>query len=115
MSKRNDKLLILDILDCIAKIQRYTKGYTLREFTRDTKTIDAVVRNIEIIGEASKHLSRKIKSRIDLPWKQVIGMRNIIVHEYFGVDVKIVWKIVNSQLDELKDLFENALNKTEEE
>ncbi len=114
MSKRNDKLLILDILDCIAKIQQYTKGYTLREFSRDTKTIDAVVRNIEIIGEATKHLSRSIKSRIALPWKQIVGMRNIIVHEYFGVDVKIVWRIVSSQLDEIKVLFEKTLSATDE-
>jgi len=114
MSKRNDKLLILDILDCIAKIQRYTMGYTMREFSRDTKTIDAVVRNIEIIGEAAKHLSRSIKSRINLPWKQIIGMRNIIVHEYFGVDVKIVWMIVRSQLDEIKILFEKALSAADE-
>ncbi len=62
MSKRNDKLLILDILDCIAKIQRYTKGYTLREFTRDTKTIDAVVRNIEIIEKHQSIFPEKLKA-----------------------------------------------------
>lgn len=113
MSKRNNRLLVQDILDCITKIEKYILGYTFAKFVKDSKTTDAVVRNIEIIGEASKHLSKVTKSKIDLPWKQISGMRNIIVHEYFGVDLKIVWKIAKSQLKPLKQNFEILLKELE--
>ena len=108
MSKRNDKLLVLDILDALNKISNYTHGLSYKNFASDSKTVDAVTRNIEIIGEASKHLSKKFKDKIDLPWPRIIGMRNIIVHEYFGVDTKIIWKIVTEQIESLKDVFEKS-------
>jgi uncharacterized protein with HEPN domain len=111
MSKRNDKILILDIVDSITKIKRYSEGLNYRQFSKDDKTIDAVVRNFEIIGEASNHLSKIVKGEIELPWKRIVGMRNIIVHEYFGVDTRIVWRIITDELDSLLDEFNKYLEK----
>ena len=110
MSKRNDKLLLLDILDSISKIFEYTKGYSFRDFSKDSKTIDAVVRNFEIIGEAANHISKKLRKDFDIPWERIIGLRNVIIHEYFGVDLKIIWKIIKQQLNDLKKQLEKILD-----
>jgi uncharacterized protein with HEPN domain len=111
MSRRNDRLLILDIIDSIEKVKRYSEGLNYRQFSKDYKTIDAVVRNFEIIGEASNHLSKKVKDGIKLPWRRIIGMRNVIIHEYFGVDTRIVWKIITDELNSLLDEFRKYLEK----
>lgn len=76
MPKRNDQLLLLDILESISSIQDYIKDLDYKTFLADKKTKDAVVRNLEIIGEASKHISKRNKDRIDVPWKRVGGLRN---------------------------------------
>jgi len=107
MSKRNDQLLFLDILDSINRIENYIKDLDYKTFLTDHKTKDAVVRNLEIIGEASKHISKRNKDKLDVPWKRVSGLRNRIVHEYFGVDYKIVWRIITEQLNDLKTAIEN--------
>ncbi|MBA4407244.1 hypothetical protein C0389_08225 [bacterium] len=113
MSKRNDKLLLLDILDSIHKILLYTKGLDFRTFAKDQKTIDAVVRNIEIIGEASKHVSKKLKDKSAVPWIRIVGLRNRIVHEYFGVDLRIVWKIITEQLIDFEETIKELITITE--
>ena len=100
---------LLSILEAIEKIEIYTKGFNQRSFLKDSKTIDAVTRNIEIIGEASKFISKSLRNSTDLPWKRIIGMRNVVVHEYFGVDAKIVWKIVKDQLGDLKKMLVTKL------
>ena len=88
---RSYRAYLQDMRDCMAKILDYTDGYDYSQFTKDEKTIDAVVRNIEIIGEASKHLPNSIK-RLDsqIPWKAIAGMRDKLVHDYFGVDIRFV-------------------------
>lgn len=84
---RNWKIRITDILQCIAKIQRYTKGYTFDDFQEDEKTIDSVLRNLEIIGEAARHVPAEIRARHpDLPWAEMLTMRNIVIHEYHLAD-----------------------------
>lgn len=113
MSKRNDKLLLLDILDSIHKIRIYTNGLNFRTFAKDQKTIDAVVRNIEIIGEASKHVSKKLKDKSVVSWIRIVGMRNRIVHEYFGVDLRIVWKIITEQLIDFEKTIKELITFTE--
>lgn len=91
--------MLEDILEAIAKIARYTPAYDLRQFIADEKTVDAVVRNLEIIGEAVTKLPENLKSQNpDVDWKRLKGMRNRIVHEYFGVDLGIVWTIITEQL-----------------
>ncbi len=95
MSSREWVFRIQDILKAIEKIERFTDGMTLTQFEKNEMVIDAVVRNLEVIGEASKSVSVAVKrSNTDIPWTQMSGMRNLLIHEYFGVDVKIVWHTV---------------------
>lgn len=77
-------------------------------FQKNSLVEDAVVRNFEIIGEASKHIPEEIKSQYpDIPWKEMAGMRDKIIHEYFGIDLEIVWKTVNIRLPQLRPLLKN--------
>ena len=111
MKERNFKLYLKDILDAIEKIERYVKNLSLEDFTKNELVIDAVIRNFEIIGEASKNIPDDLKlSYPDIPWKEMTGMRNKMIHEYFGVDLDIVWKTVKTRLPQLaavlKDIYE---------
>lgn len=102
MSDRSPKLLIEDILSSAQKIQRYTAGMTFEQFTADEKTVDAVARNFEIIGEAASRLPSEFKSNFStIDWDRIRGFRNRIVHDYFGIDYSIVWKIIEDYLPEL--------------
>ena len=91
MPKRNPTLLLEDILAAITKINRYIDGLDQAAFLNDDKTVDAVVRNLEIIGEASRQLPNEFKADYtDVPWHEIAGLRNRIVHDYMGVDLEIV-------------------------
>jgi len=95
MSKRTPKLLLEDIIESAEKILQYTKGISFEEFSKDNKTVDAVIRNFEIIGEASNLLPDEIKEKYsEIDWHRIRGFRNRIVHDYFGVDLQIIWKII---------------------
>ena len=110
MSKRDVRLFLYDILECIEKIERYTRDLSFDEFVRNDLVIDAVIRNLEIIGEAVKNIPEDIRSKYpDIPWKQIIGFRNIVIHHYFGVDLNIVWTIVRLQLPYLKKSVEKIV------
>lgn len=103
MSKRNNKLLLEDILHSIEKIEIYTHNLTFEEFLNDIKTMDATVRNFEIIGEAANRLSEDFKSSYKtIEWNKLRGFRNRIVHDYFGIDYSIVWTIIEKNLHKLK-------------
>jgi len=94
MSKRSVKLLLEDILEAIENIQNYTLKNSFEEFMTDQKTKDAVVRNFEIIGEAASKLPKEFrKDNPQIDWPGVIGFRNVLVHNYFGIDYHIVWTI----------------------
>jgi uncharacterized protein with HEPN domain len=94
MSKRSTDLLIDDILDSAQKILDYTLGLTLEQFTADSKTVDAVIRNFEIIGEAANRLPEEFREKhSEIDWHKIRGFRNRIVHDYFGIDYSIVWVI----------------------
>lgn len=85
-----------------------------KAFSSDRKTQDAVVRNLEVIGEASRHLSDELKSQSnEIEWAKIIGFRNILAHEYFGVSIPIVWDIVRNKLDPLKEACTKLLKKME--
>jgi uncharacterized protein with HEPN domain len=108
--KKNNKLYFKDILDSITKIESYTKGMSFRNFSHNKMVIDAVIRNFEIIGEAAKNLPPKTKSMHKaIPWKEMAGMRDKVIHEYFGVDLKIVWKTIKQSLPELKKALKKIL------
>ena len=102
MSKRDSKLLISDILDSAHKILAYTDGLTFEAFTKDSKTVDAVIRNFEIIGEAANRLPEDFKELFpEIDWHRIRGFRNRIVHDYFGIDYSIVWVIKETFLPHL--------------
>ena len=94
MSKRTSSLLISDIIDSGQKILTYTEGLTYKQFLVDSKTVDAVIRNFEIIVEAANRLSEEFKDKHpDIEWHRIKGFRNRIVHDYSGIDYEIVWQI----------------------
>lgn len=106
MSKSDPKLLLSDILGSIEKIKSYTEGHTFDTFIEDAKTLDAVIRNFEIIGEAANRLPEDFKdSHEAINWFRIRGFRNRIVHDYMGIDFQIVWTIIDKDLDKLgKDI-----------
>ena len=102
MSKRSHQLLIGDIIESGIKILDYTNNLTFEEFVKDDKTIDAVIRNFEIIGEAANRLPEDFKDEnSDIDWHRIRGFRNRIVHDYFGIDYSIVWEIKTSFLPDI--------------
>lgn len=112
MSKRDNILLLEDMLDSALKIKRYTANLTFNSFLNDEKTIDAVVRNFEIIGEAANRIDTDFKSRNpEIDWNRIRGFRNRIVHDYFGIDYEIVWEITENNLDELIYLLKGKTGK----
>lgn len=103
MPDRPDRLLIQDMLESISKIRIYTAGYSKTDFENDSKTVDAVIRNLEIIGEAATKTSEELKdSTPEVNWFQLRGLRNRIVHDYVGIDFNIIWDIVNQRLEQLE-------------
>lgn len=110
MHKRAHKLFIEDILDSINKIEEYIKGMNYEVFAKNRLVIDAVIRNLEIIGEAAKNIPANERDKTpDIPWRRMVGLRNIAVHEYFGVDLSIVWRIITKNLPETKPKIEKML------
>lgn len=102
MSKRDSLLLLADILEAVEKIKKYTAGLSFEMFIEDSKTLDAVIRNFEIIGEAANRLPEEYKDKYPtIDWFRIIGFRNRIVHDYMGIDYKIVWTIVQKYIDQL--------------
>lgn len=93
MASRDD-IYIAHILQAIERIQTYTEKLDYAKFVDDTLKQDAVIRQLEIIGEAAKNLSREFKDKVDLPWKDIMGMRDVAIHEYFDIDIETVWDTV---------------------
>ena len=108
MSKRDPKLLVNDILESCGKILSYTENLDFDAFCGDSKTIDAVIRNFEIIGEAANRLPEEFKeAHPSIDWYRIRGFRNRIVHDYMGIDYGIVWEIRSSYLSLLIDSLQN--------
>ena len=111
---RDYRLYLDDILEAIDRIREYVQDMDDEAFISDRKTQDAVVRNLEIIGEASRNLSDELKARSDdIEWSKIIAFRNILAHEYFGVSVPIVWDIVRNKLDALRETCKKLLSQLE--
>ena len=101
--KRDYRLYIDDLLEAITKIETYIKGASFDTFSKDSKTIDAVVRNFQIIGEAAKHIPEEVRTKYQhVPWKEMAGMRDKLTHEYFGVKLEVVWETLKKRLPEVK-------------
>lgn len=110
MSEREIKNLLEDIYDAIKKIISYTKAMSYEDFIRDDKTVDAVVRNFEIIGEASNRIPDDFKTEHpEIEWRRIVGFRNRIIHEYFGIDYENLWRIKNENIPTLSEFMEQIL------
>ena len=99
---RDSRIYLEDIIEATRKITAYTSGLTKVAFLGDEKTLDAVVRNLEVIGEAVKKLPEDLRAKhTALEWKKIAGLRDILIHEYFGLDAEIVWDIVQNKIPAL--------------
>ena len=103
MSNRPIDLLLSDILESIDRVPQYIKGLSFDAFSNDQKSIDAVVRNLEIIGEAANRLPDEFREKHpQVEWHKVVGLRNRIIHDYFGIDLEIIWQIIHANLPKLR-------------
>ena len=107
---RDWKIRAQDILDCIAKIQSYTQGMTLEQFHEDSLRIDAVTRNLEIIGEAAGRIPLEVQEAYpDIAWLEMRGMRNIMAHDYFRVSISLLWYTIQQDLPVLAEQIQHLL------
>lgn len=101
--KKDAKIFIEHILESIGYIQHYLKGITEKEFCSSVQLQDAVIRRIEIIGEAVKNIPVEIKNNYPkIHWKKIVGMRDILIHEYFGIDLELTWRVAKQDIPKLK-------------
>jgi len=112
--KKEERTYIMyleDILSGMSRIAEYIEGYDFEKFKKDYKTVDAVIRNFEVIGEAARNLPTEIKKKHpEVPWKEMYALRNRISHEYFGVDYEIIWDVATNYLPENRLQIEKLLN-----
>ena len=101
--KRDARVYVADILESIAKIEEYTAEIDFSHFLDNSQIQDAILRRLEIIGEAVKHIPKDLKKlHPDVPWKEIAGLRDVLIHEYFGVKPDRIWKVVSQDIPELK-------------
>ena len=116
MKTRDYRDYLQDILDAVNDIESFVDNMTYEEFIKDRKTLNAVVRSIEIIGEATKNIPEPMKAKYkELPWKQMAGMRDKLIHAYFGIDTETLWKVSQRQHPTTKSVNQKMLNEQEKQ
>lgn len=98
---------IQDILTSIMDVEEFIEGMTFEDFSNDKKTVNAAIRSLEVLGEATRHIPRNVRAKYkEVPWAKMAGLRNVLIHEYMGVDLKTVWNIMTKRIYELKPAIE---------
>jgi len=114
--KRDYRVYLRDILQAFHNAQQFVEGLSYEKFITDRKTISAVIRELEIVGEATKQIPASIKKKYpNIPWSDMSGMRDKLIHFYFGVDMEIVWETVKVRIPELEPLIEKVLADLEQQ
>ena len=109
---RNEIMYLQDIAKSCEKILRFTAGLTFTDLIQDEKAYDAVVRNLEIVGDAAKHISEDLRKQLpDIEWRKIAGMRDMLAHAYFGIDNDILWDVVQNKVPQLAKVTNAFLNK----
>ena len=112
--EKSDNIFLIHILDSISKIEQYLDGIEKEEYDKNTLIQDGVIRQLEIIGEAAKNISSALReSNTQLPWQDMAGMRDKLIHHYFGIDTELVWETAKNDLPFLKPEIQNILDKIE--
>lgn len=107
---RDHKVYLEDILEAARKIREFTAGMSLDSLSKDAKTLDAVIRNLEVIGEAVKCLPDDVRNRQpDVEWRKIAGLRDILIHEYFGINIEVVWDVIQHKLSGLEEVAKKLL------
>jgi uncharacterized protein with HEPN domain len=108
---RDSSVYLDDIRSAIQRIRDYAAGMDIEDFKADPKTQDAIIRNLEIIGEAAKGIPDPLRDKTpEIDWKRIAGLRDILIHQYFGIDLDIVWDVVVTKLDPLQQAVETLRN-----
>ena len=106
---------ILDILSSIREVEEFTRGMNFEDFVKDKKTVNAVIRSLEVMGEAAKKIPPEIRDKYpEVPWKYIAGMRDKLIHEYHSVDLEIVWEVIRREIPPLRPKFEEILKELKE-
>jgi len=113
--KRDYRVYLNDILLSLYNATQFVEGISFEDFVNDRKTVSAVVRELEIVGEATKQIPSSIRKKYpEIPWSEMAGMRDKLIHFYFGVDMPIVWETVKTRIPKLEPLIQNVLNNLEQ-
>ncbi len=116
MTKRIILDSIMDICDALHKCLIFTKDMKLDQFLKDEKTQFAVIRALEVAGEAAKNIPDTVRNKYpDIPWKEMAGMRDVLIHQYFGVDHSVIWKTIQKDIKEILPIFSGMLEEIEKE
>ncbi len=112
--RRTYRDYVQDILTSLQEIEEFTKEMDFESFAKDKKTVNAVIRSLEVMGEAVKKIPKEIRDKYpEIPWKYIAGMRDKLIHEYHGIDLEIIWEVVKKEAPPLKPLFEKLLSEVE--
>ena len=107
---REHHLFLEDMRKACTKVIRYTRNLTCEQFVADEKTFDAVMRDLEIIGEAAKHIPAEVRAQHpNIDWRKITGLRDVVAHEYFGLDMELIWDVVTREVPALLDQLRQML------